>query len=276
MRARTLALTLLVTAGSLVATAAPAAAASVRVAPSSGVADGQSVTVTGSGFDPNRNNRFGVYVVFGPRTANFSKDANLYASAVWVHAGGGGGGQAPLSPSGAFSVRLTAKARYTDGNGRSVDCLATRCHVITMAAHGVPDRSQDTFTPITFKGAGGTSGSGGSSGSGGAGTGSGQGSGTGQSTGAGTGTGSAPTTGATSGAGPTPGSGAGQTTPGTATPGARPQAAPGGFATPVAPVAFEQTATSAPARSPWLFWLSVGAVLVAAVAARRFLRRRVR
>ncbi len=54
---------------------------------------------------------------------------------------------------GSFTVTLTGiSARYTDGNGRTVDCLVETCYVITMAAHGVADRSQDTFTPIAFRG----------------------------------------------------------------------------------------------------------------------------
>ena len=66
----------------------PAFAASVRVSPATGVNPaGQTVTVTGSGFDPVRNNGFGVYVVFGPRTADWTTNANAYLAAKWVHSG---------------------------------------------------------------------------------------------------------------------------------------------------------------------------------------------
>ncbi|TDB86058.1 hypothetical protein E1266_34725, partial [Actinomadura sp. 7K534] len=142
--------------GLLVAAPQPAFAASVRVSPATGLdPGGQTISVGGSGFDPARNNRFGVYVVFGPRRADWSTNSNSFLSAKWVHPGGsGGGGQAPMSASGGFSVNLQVKAKYTDGDGRKVDCLKTQCYVITMAAHGVPDRSQDTFTPVSFKGGG--------------------------------------------------------------------------------------------------------------------------
>ncbi|HEX2312310.1 MAG TPA: hypothetical protein VHJ17_01145 [Thermomonospora sp.] len=135
--------------------AGPADAAALRVSPSSGLdPGGQTVSISGSGFDPARNNGFGVYVVFGPRRADFHRDANAYGAAVWVHRGGSGGGQARMSPSGTFSVTLRVKARYTDGNGRAVDCTATPCYVMAMAAHGVPDRSQDVVVPVTFGGGG--------------------------------------------------------------------------------------------------------------------------
>lgn len=141
--------------GLLVTAPQPAFAASVRVSPTTGLdPGGQTITVRGSGFDPRRNNKFGVYVVFGPRNADWVTNSNAYLSAKWVHPGGAGGGsgQAPMSASGSFSVTLSVKARYTDGDGKKVDCLKTQCYVITMAAHGVPDRSQDTFTPVTFVG----------------------------------------------------------------------------------------------------------------------------
>jgi hypothetical protein len=157
----------------LVAVAPPAHAASLRVSQTANLAPaGQSVTVSGSGFDAARNNGFGVYVVFGPRRAGFHRNANAFASAVWVHRGGSGGGQAKMSAAGSFSVTLTVKAKYTDGDGRSVDCTTTGCYVMTFAAHGVPDRSQDAFVPMSFRGArpssGGSSGSGRSGAGGGA------------------------------------------------------------------------------------------------------------
>ncbi|MEU8801533.1 hypothetical protein, partial [Spirillospora sp. NPDC048819] len=154
--------------GLLVIAPQPAFAASVRVSPTTGLdPGGQTITVRGSGFEAVRNNKFGVYVVFGPRGPDWVSNSNAYLAATWVHPGGsGGGGQAPMSASGGFSVSLPVKARYTDGNGKKVDCLKTRCYVITMAAHGAPDRSQDTFTPISFKGSGSGSGPGGGSGAG--------------------------------------------------------------------------------------------------------------
>ncbi|MFV2173019.1 hypothetical protein ACFHW2_24960 [Actinomadura sp. LOL_016] len=253
-----------------VALAGPAHAASLRVSATSGLDPaGQSVTVTGSGFDPDRNNGFGVYVVFGPRRADFHRNANAFGSAVWVHKGGSGGAQAKMTASGGFSVTLTVKARYTDGDGRSVDCAGTRCYVMAMAAHGVADRSQDAFVPISFRGSGGgaaapsggrdggaAAGSGGSAGS----TGSG---GASDAGGAG-----APASGANPHGSPAivPG--------GTASP--APQASPAGSATPLAADPARVTASGSPARSPWPFWLSVAAVAAAGLAVRRLAHRRPR
>ncbi|NEA22127.1 hypothetical protein, partial [Actinomadura bangladeshensis] len=144
---------LAVAGAGLVAVAPPAHAASLRVSQTANLAPaGQSVTVSGSGFDAARNNGFGVYVVFGPRRAGFHRNANAFASAVWVHPKGGGGGQARMTAAGTFSVALTVKAKYTDGDGRAVDCAATGCYVMAFAAHGVPDRSQDAFVPMSFRG----------------------------------------------------------------------------------------------------------------------------
>ncbi|MGI5165852.1 hypothetical protein ACQEU3_15975 [Spirillospora sp. CA-253888] len=237
--------------------AEPAHAASLQVSQRTGVDPaGATVSVSGSGFDARRNNGFGVYVVFGPRPANYFKDANLFAAAVWVHPKGGGNGQARMSPSGSFSVSLRVKARYTDGNGKAVDCLAVACYVMTMAAHGVPDRSQDSMVPIAFKGrsrtptdtpsstpSGGTGGSNGGSGSSSLGT--------------------------TTPAG-TAGTAAPAAPQGSAAAGGTPQ----GFATPVAAESFRQTASSAPAQSPALFWIVLAALAAAGFGVRALARRR--
>lgn len=132
------------------------AAPTVTVTPTRDVPrEGASLVVDGRGFDPDRNNGVGIYVVFGPRAPEFWRNANLFAAAKWVHRNASASpGQAPMRPDGSFSVTLEGiSARYTDGDGRTVDCLSTGCYVITMAAHGLPDRSQDTFTPIAFAGA---------------------------------------------------------------------------------------------------------------------------
>ncbi len=130
-----------------------ASSPSVTVTPASGLdPEGATITVTGRGFDPNRNNGVGIYVVFGPRAPEFWRDANRYGAAKWVHPRASAGpGQAPMAPDGSFTVTLEVKARYTDGNGTEVDCLRSGCSVITMAAHGVADRSQDTFTEVRFR-----------------------------------------------------------------------------------------------------------------------------
>ncbi|WUI02748.1 hypothetical protein OHR68_13360 [Spirillospora sp. NBC_00431] len=245
----------------LVAVAGPAHAASLRVSPTANLSPGgQSVTVSGSGFDPARNNGFGVYVVFGPRRSGFHRDANAFASAFWVHRNGGGGGQVKMTAAGAFSLSLSVKARFTDGNGRSVNCATTSCYVMAFAAHGVSDRSQDVFVPISFRGSGSGSGSGGGSGGGSAGGGTGGAAGPGSGGAAGA-SGSAPSSSA---------AGTATTAPGAGGP---PGAAPAGSATPLAVEPFRETAAGPPARSPWPFWAAVGAVVIAAAAVRAYTRR---
>ncbi|MCD0449015.1 hypothetical protein LO762_07400 [Actinocorallia sp. API 0066] len=238
-----------------VATATPASAASVRVSPSSGLPSSGTTTISisGSGFNPTANNGFGVYVVFGPRTANFAQDANLYGAAKWVHKGGasGGAGQAPMTDAGGFSVTLLVQARYTDGNGKKVDCTATPCYIITMAAHGARDRSQDTFTPVTFKGKSGGSGTGGATNPGGT-------SGNTGNTNSGTTAGNTPAA--------KPSTGPVQTGA-PATSGATAPDAPA--ASPLAAVTVSATDTS----SPWPFWAAMAVAVAAGLGARRLLRR---
>jgi hypothetical protein len=116
---------------------------------------GQDIRVTGSGFDPDSNNGFGVYVAFGPKNgADWYLNANAFQTTKWVHKNASGSaGQAKMNADGTFDLTLTGiKARYTDGDGNEVDCLTTQCYVLTFAAHGSPDRSQDTLTPVTFVG----------------------------------------------------------------------------------------------------------------------------
>ncbi|MFC0531850.1 HtaA domain-containing protein [Phytohabitans kaempferiae] len=108
---------------------------------------GATVTVNGSGFNAAGA---GVYVVFGPKRADYWTNAAYYKSAKWVRAGGAD----VLNPDGTFSTTLEVSATYTDGTGTAVDCNATPCYVLTFAAHGSADRSQDTETAITFAGSG--------------------------------------------------------------------------------------------------------------------------
>lgn len=138
--------------------AAPAFAAgpSTTVTPSTGADPaGQDITVTGSGFDPSKNNGFGVYVAFGPKSGDdWYLNANAFQATKWVHKNASGSaGQAKMNADGTFDVTLSGiKAQYTDGDGKDVDCLVTQCYILTLAAHGSPDRSQDTAVPVTFVG----------------------------------------------------------------------------------------------------------------------------
>ncbi|MEU5884947.1 hypothetical protein [Spirillospora sp. NPDC047279] len=118
--------------------------------------DGQDLRVVGSGFDPDKNNGFGVYVAFGPKTPDHTTNANVFQQAKWVHKNASSSpGQARMNTDGTFDLTLAGiKAKYTDGDGKAWDCLTTQCYIITIAAHGSPDRSQDTYTPVRFVGGG--------------------------------------------------------------------------------------------------------------------------
>ena len=146
------------------AVTAAATTPTVNVTPTTGLnpAGGSTISVSGSGFSPTANSGFGVYAVFGPvDPGTYFEDANRFLAAVWLHTGGGASGspgQAELNADGTFATTLPPAgalpltAQYTDGNGAAVNCLTTQCYVITIAAHGVSDRSQDTCTPISFAG----------------------------------------------------------------------------------------------------------------------------
>ncbi|GCD98877.1 hypothetical protein [Embleya hyalina] len=130
--------------------AAPRAAGGVTltVTPNTGLDPaGASVTVKGSGYAAGSGN--GIYVVFGPKEADWTTNAGNYGASKWIKAYGADG----INPDGTFSVTLTdVKATYKNGAGKDVDCLKTECYVLTMAAHGSPDRSQDAFVKVAFKG----------------------------------------------------------------------------------------------------------------------------
>ena len=130
-------------------TTPPAGGPTVTVTPSSGLAaNDASVTITGEGFNPAG---FGIYVAVGPKRADFSTNAGNYQVVKWVWANpSGSAGQAKLEADGSFSVAVGVDATYTDGNGNAVDCRVDQCQVLTFAAHGSTDRSQDTFTPVSF------------------------------------------------------------------------------------------------------------------------------
>ncbi|WP_433533313.1 HtaA domain-containing protein [Micromonospora sp. CA-263727] len=129
---------------------------SVTVDPSAALdREGATVTVSGSGFDPDANGGIGFYVAFGPKGENYWTNSRPYKPVKWVHKNASSSAaQVKLGADGTFSTTLDLVSTYTDGNGDTVDCTVVQCYVLTFAAHASSDRSQDTFTPITFGGAG--------------------------------------------------------------------------------------------------------------------------
>lgn len=87
----------------------------------------------------------GVYVAVGPAglfdVPDFHANAELFSQAQWVRS---------IDTDGSFTQELTLQDPSFDSDGTPVDCIENECGVYTWAAHGSPDRSQDTYTPITF------------------------------------------------------------------------------------------------------------------------------
>lgn len=159
--------------------------------------DGESVTVTGSGYDTSK----GVYVALcdtanasatqapSPCIGGVDMDGEGGASA-WISSNPPPYGEGLATPytgggtNGGFTVELTVKA-----SDEHTDCLsaATDCAVVTRNDHTrSSDRGQDKFVPVTFSGQTGDPGPGGSGGSG-SGSGNGSGDSGNNSTGSGSG-----------------------------------------------------------------------------------------
>ncbi|WP_405096965.1 HtaA domain-containing protein [Micromonospora sp. NBC_01412] len=128
----------------------------VSVTPSTGLDPaGATITVEGSGFDPAANRGAGFYVSFGPKVDQHWLNAGVLQVTKWVSAANEPtASRDKLNADGTFRTTLPISAAYTDSSGKQVDCLAVQCYVVTFAAHGSTDRSQDTFAPVSFTRAG--------------------------------------------------------------------------------------------------------------------------
>lgn len=143
-----------------------ACAPTVAVSRTSGLAaEGETVTVTGSCFDPAK----GVYVALclvpapGAAPTPCGGGAALEGStgaSQWISSNPPPYAQGltiPWGPGGSFSVTLRVSARLDAAN----DCRVVRCAVATKADHTrSSDRSQDVVVPVTFAGGGGADGRG--------------------------------------------------------------------------------------------------------------------
>jgi len=111
---------------------------------------GQTITVTGTGFKAAGN---GIYVGVAARTNYDPANADVFDGMKWVHVGASpSASQDVLAPDGSFTTTLTVRPQFGDGV-LATDCLTTGCALYTLAAHGSTDRSQDTVTAISFRGA---------------------------------------------------------------------------------------------------------------------------
>ncbi|MBO9570075.1 MAG: HtaA domain-containing protein [Cellulomonas iranensis] len=154
-RGLTAALTALVMSLGAVVAALPAAAAggpevTVRQTPA---ADGTlDLVVTGTGFEAAVAGP-GVYVAVGPKVgADWFVDASRFQKVKWVSVSATAetDSRAPLTPQGTFELTITGVAPTFTGGGTTYDHATTPFQVLTMAAHGSPDRSLDTATALTF------------------------------------------------------------------------------------------------------------------------------
>ena len=143
------------------AIAAPTPVVSVTPATGANPA-GQALPVSGSNVSTTANGGIGIYVAFGPDPATLPPDKSVnpayYQNVAWTHPSPAE--PAPrrtrtLEPDGTFSYNLTQgdgspiTAVYTTSTG-TYDCTQIECGIVTFTAHGVPDRTQDTFTPVSF------------------------------------------------------------------------------------------------------------------------------
>jgi hypothetical protein len=131
--------------------ASPAAAAgSVSLSKYSGLTDGESIVVTGAGFNAGTpDSPKGIYLMFCQQTGGRPSGADCSGAQAWIS-------DSPLAVStpgsvrwgngGSFSVSIPVAAAFG-----GVDCTQVTCGVVTRNDHmdqGATD--QDSFTPVSF------------------------------------------------------------------------------------------------------------------------------
>ncbi|CAM2898273.1 IPT/TIG domain protein [Prescottella defluvii] len=97
-------------------------------------AAGETVTVTGSGFS---GAGAGLYVGLVQDSKYSATDADAWMTTKWL--------TATDIVNGAWTADIDLAALAGDSN-----CLENTCSIYTVAAHGSPDRTQDTKTPVSF------------------------------------------------------------------------------------------------------------------------------
>lgn len=131
-----------------------------------GVSDG-TVTVTGSGFDGDAQGRgFGVYVVYGPKQADYATNSGWFGSAQWVS-------KSAFTAGGGFTTTIDVAKSYTADPHHTGDAAATvscdydatktatanaalgqyECFVQTFSAHGIandPVDLDEVQVPVTW------------------------------------------------------------------------------------------------------------------------------
>lgn len=116
---------------------APEEGPTVTASKLTGLVDGEKITVSGEGFS---GENFGIYVGLAQDDQYSATDASKFLSTQWV--------KAASIVDGEWSVELDVVAANAE-NGS--DCTVNACSIYTLSAHGNPDRTQDTKTPVTFQ-----------------------------------------------------------------------------------------------------------------------------
>jgi len=103
-----------------------------------------TVSVAGSNYSTDGP---GVYVGVGPEGIfdidDFHAKADLFDKVDFVN---------DIDDSGSFTRDISLSSPIIESDGEEINCLETQCGIYTIAAHGIPDRSQDAYQPIVFSG----------------------------------------------------------------------------------------------------------------------------
>lgn len=102
---------------------------------STALAAGDKITVSGTGFSGAGS---GIYVGLIQDDKYSATDSTAWLTTTWL--------KPAQVVGGAWSVDIDVVA----ANDKGSDCTKNACSIYTVAAHGSPDRSQDTKTPVTF------------------------------------------------------------------------------------------------------------------------------
>lgn len=118
-------------------------------------ASGQTVRVTGSGYDANK----GIYVAFcvipatgqPPSPCGGGVDTSgISGASHWISTNPppyGDGVATPYGPGGSFDVQIAVSPQLNN----TIDCRRVRCAIVTRNDHiRSSDRGQDLFVPVTF------------------------------------------------------------------------------------------------------------------------------
>ena len=107
----------------------------VTVSKTTGLADGETLTITGTGFGQGGQ---GIYVGLAQTDKYSPSSSSAFNATAWI--------KAAQIVDGGFTTTLKATAIKGDAN-----CFENACSIYTLADHySLSDRSQDTQTPVTF------------------------------------------------------------------------------------------------------------------------------